>query len=685
MLLESINLKDFRCFYGEGSIEFATEPENNVTLIYAENGVGKTTLLNALLWCFFGETTRRFEKKEDILNYDAKAEGRLTASVEVIFEHDGKRYIAKRFFSPSVARNDDSNFKVSRIEGGNHIPIDFPSQFINQVMPKDMAGHFLFDGEHAEHFSSQSNRGAIQSAVRDILGCTLLETAIDDLKAASNYYRKFISSNSLSSEVADLEKNIENLYIGIETAKSKVAELETEKESIIIQISDIEQKLRNSNQAKSLQTAREKLNVQLENVIKRKKSCEEDVYKWLGDNGRFIVSKGITDETFDFLDEQQSKGRIPAPYNEEFVHDLLELHHCICGRPLETGSKEEAKVKALLDSAANKIMIDRVIRIRGRITSLRDQRKKAPAKLFEAKQKLSEENQALSKLEAEIAEYSSKIKNINFDDIAEKEDKRQKLDDRRIEIEKATAVLVENISRSEQEVKSKTDQIDQLSSQEEETQIYRQRKNLAERIKEHLELKLKEDEKSARTVIRKRIQDIITKTARKNFTVKLGEDYAIDLLNVQNIPVPKSEGENQLLGLAFTAALASFSRIRNKTTKSSFEKESSLLPGTAAPLVLDSPFSKLSSTYKINTAEFIPELAHQVIIMVSEDQMATKGDNEAVLKTLEPHIGKEYILIRHNKGRDEGKTDEIRTIKGTEIVTTKFDSEYDGTEIKEVA
>jgi DNA sulfur modification protein DndD len=68
MILEEIRLTDFRCFYGKCSIKFSTDSDRNVTLIYAENGVGKTTLLNALLWCFFGETTERFEKKEDMLN-----------------------------------------------------------------------------------------------------------------------------------------------------------------------------------------------------------------------------------------------------------------------------------------------------------------------------------------------------------------------------------------------------------------------------------------------------------------------------------------------------------------------------------------------------------------------------------------------------------------------------------------
>src|SRR6056297_1624221 len=124
MILEEIRLTDFRCFYGDTFIRFSEDPNRNVTLIYAENGVGKTTLLNALLWCFYGETTARFEKKEDILNYDAKKNGRTTASVEVLFEHNGSQYIAKRFFGTALFSREGREFVISRLDRGSQTPID---------------------------------------------------------------------------------------------------------------------------------------------------------------------------------------------------------------------------------------------------------------------------------------------------------------------------------------------------------------------------------------------------------------------------------------------------------------------------------------------------------------------------------------------------------------------------------
>ena len=53
MRIKSLQVENFRGFLGEHSIEFASTDNENVTLILAENEVGKSTLLNAFVWCFF--------------------------------------------------------------------------------------------------------------------------------------------------------------------------------------------------------------------------------------------------------------------------------------------------------------------------------------------------------------------------------------------------------------------------------------------------------------------------------------------------------------------------------------------------------------------------------------------------------------------------------------------------------
>ena len=54
MILERLVLENFRQFKGRQEILFSDLQEHNVTVVHAENGFGKTTLLKALLWALYG-------------------------------------------------------------------------------------------------------------------------------------------------------------------------------------------------------------------------------------------------------------------------------------------------------------------------------------------------------------------------------------------------------------------------------------------------------------------------------------------------------------------------------------------------------------------------------------------------------------------------------------------------------
>jgi DNA sulfur modification protein DndD len=674
MILEEIRLSDFRCFYGKSTIKFSTDEEKNVTLIYAENGVGKTTLLNALLWCFYGETTERFEKKEDILNYDAKKEGRTTASVEVMFEHNDKDYIAKRFFVTGPRANEARTFVVASIEQGSQNEIQTPDTFINTVIPRDMASHFLFDGEHAEVFLGESNRDSIKGAVRDILGCSLVETAIDDLQTVSNQFRKQIPSTPATTRIAELNSRMDALATQVETAADEVKRLEKQHFLTDTQIGDIDQKLRNTSAAKELQRSRDRLHDQLARTEKRRKDAANDVYKWLGEDGRYIVSKKITEETFGFLDDKKHRGRIPSPYNEEFVKDILAEETCICGAHLEPGSPATQKVAQLLNKAANQVVRDRIAKVRARLSSLKSGRAKAPGNLMESKDRLAEANEELASVEAQLGEIHEKLKGIDFEDIASREERRAELKKELSAIDRQIGIFKGNIEDAEREKAQIDREINELAKLDQQTAIYAKRRSLCESIKGTLELHLVTEENEAKKALRAGIRKVLQATTHKVLTPRMTDDYVISLVNAEGRALPKSSGENQLLGLAFTAALVEFAKIRKNAG------DYRLLPGTVAPLVLDSPFGQLDESYRSMTAQFIPKMARQVVLLLSRSQASKE-----VLEALENHVGAEFLLVRHNREPLGERQPEVRYLKGEEFRTAVFDSDYDGTEIKELA
>ena len=54
MILRKLEVTNFRQIYGTNEISFAPPGDSNVTVILGTNGGGKTTLLNAFVWCLYG-------------------------------------------------------------------------------------------------------------------------------------------------------------------------------------------------------------------------------------------------------------------------------------------------------------------------------------------------------------------------------------------------------------------------------------------------------------------------------------------------------------------------------------------------------------------------------------------------------------------------------------------------------
>ncbi|MYA37355.1 MAG: hypothetical protein F4Y34_11915, partial [Gammaproteobacteria bacterium] len=499
-------------------------------------------MLNALLWCFYGETTKRFEKKEAILNYDAKQSGRTEAFVEVIFEHNDKRYRAKRYFDARKTTSD--SLIVTRIQQGSQIPIEPPDTFINTVIPREMAPHFLFDGEHAEVFLGEDNRNSIEKSIQEILGCGVIKTAIDDLRYLTNVYKREIASTMDSGKVSQLEEERQSFLQLIEIAESNKEKLISKRNIIEEQVEDIEQNLRNSAATKELQRRRDDLKQDKDRLaISRAKTVDEK-YKWLGENGRYVVSTKISAETFKFLDEKEHRGRIPSPYNEEFVKDILNSEECICGTKLPQDSLERNKVASLLNKAADQTMRDRITKVRARITSLKNERVKAPGRLRRLSERLAEVESEYDEKEAKLEEVSARLKDIDIDDIAERESRRRELSGKLKNTIREVGKLDSDVDRYKIKVANIDRQIKLLAEKNSKALKYVKRSSLCESVRGELETRLNEEEEKARNILRSRITKVLDSTSRKTLNLRMTDEYIISLENQDGLTLPK-EGLNK--------------------------------------------------------------------------------------------------------------------------------------------
>ena len=192
-------------------------------------------------------TTGKFNEPYKILNETARLEGVSTAFVEVRFEHIGNTYVARRSIKSG---SQETTFRIHKEDyDGNAVPEPYPQTFIESVIPSEIAKYFFFDGEHAENFAGAANKQNVGRAVKNILGCGVLETAILDLEVEEKRLdREFKSSlrgqgaEEIVKELEGLEKEIKHLEQQIDQGEDIIRTEESQLIDIRADLKDQEKK-----------------------------------------------------------------------------------------------------------------------------------------------------------------------------------------------------------------------------------------------------------------------------------------------------------------------------------------------------------------------------------------------------------------------------------------------------------
>jgi hypothetical protein len=138
-----------------------------------------------------------------------------------------------------------------------------------------------------------------------------------------------------------------------EDADRQHAGLQEQKAHRNAQIQAIDEKLRGVAAAQQLQKRRDEKTQERNNVASKRQSANTTLARWVGTKGILVVARKLAKEPLDFIDERSLRGRIPSPYNEDFVKELLSAERCICGRDIHPGTDEWRSVAELLKGASN--------------------------------------------------------------------------------------------------------------------------------------------------------------------------------------------------------------------------------------------------------------------------------------------------------------------------------------------
>lgn len=672
MILSKLVLKDFRQFYGENVLDFSTNSQRNVTLIHGENGVGKTTILNAILWCLFEHLTSDFEQPKDLINHEAAAENSRHCRVEVHFIHDNDSFVAQRTFQHSRPRT----FRVHKVEDGNFRELPNAKSFINSVLPSDMAPYFFFHGEGAAGISEGSESERFRKAVRTILGFTFAEHAIDDLENIQRDYARKV--RNLETENRELKRASAD-EARAQKRKDRLSETLTETvsntRSASRELRDIEEALTASGNAdvRNVKLQIDEAERRQESFIDRLSRVNRDRFALVERFGWAVFGSKLMEQGLDFIDESTLKGRIPAPYQDQFVEDLLNDQMCICGRVLEHGTDEEFRVRSLLEGASTAELNQRVMKARSAGSNLKGRVQEFLQEIAKLERQRNNYDQELSLCERRLSELNSQLEGIDEAKIARLVQRRSDLN-----------VKIKQLTMEQGSLRQKKSQEEQNLAQARQAaavagandKAFTRLSEIRERISEMItrcSTRLDGFEKEARALIAAAVNQFLDEFSRKHYTVRVSESFDFHLARTDGKLVAKSQGEKLLLNLAFVAALIQHAR-RRQGASGRF-----LVRGTVAPFVIDAPFGELDDTYRKATAELLPPKAEQIVLLLSSSHWTGTVD-----EAIRNRVGQEYVLVSNRKGSRGTKPSDTLTVAGRSIDQSRYDQDRDCTTVERV-
>ena len=676
MIIEFMRVSNWRSFYGINDLWFSTDKTKNVTLIRAENGVGKTSLLAALNWCLFGflPGADEFENPNNLLNLHAKDfDGETHAKVELEFFHGNKKFKASRSFQEDIRKT--NTLKLVEIKDGAELPLpqnSKPDRFINSVIPREMAPHFFFYGEAKSKYTGASGSKEFGNAVKSILGSTIANMALKDLETVHKEYVKQ-ATDSTGPEAIQIHENIKDFENKILEKKDALKDYEEEAIQAQELIDDFNKLLAGTASIKTDQANRARLETKLAKKVSSLEKAGAIKSKWLSEFGVSLLSMEFTKKVNDLLNQKDTRRKIPGNYSKKLVNEVLEDNTCICGRRIDEGTKEHEHIKSLLEDATDEMVVNRVMTTKSALERLDERAKGAWEKMKASEERIIELNDSITGINIELVDISNKLAGHDSENIKENENARKNATSKRDIANDQQIRLKSEISTYETNIRNLKKKETELHAKSEGAKRFVRKVHLTTDLIKRLTDKLQYEETYARVMIKDKLNEIIQEFMRKSFTVEIDKDYNLTVLDENNNKAAKSTGENQLLGLAFTGAIANFAKDRQ------FEDDDILLPGTEAPLVVDSPFGHLDTVYKGGVAEFLPKLARQIVLLVSTSQASKEVMNE-----LEGKIGNQYILISHNKNNGDDKKLEEITIDNKVYELTKYDQDFSGTKLVEV-
>lgn len=664
MILKNVTLHNYTAF--EGMQEIALTPtenkEQNIILIGAMNGSGKTSFLEAVKLCLYGEResglipqresqTSFINKK---FNYNARARHEKKMFIELTFDevplpdpHEIK--IRRSWTFDSLSGRCEKPADLTIFKDSKELELvarDQWQDFVKQIIPDGVSDFFFFDGEKIQQLADDStDRESLKESIRNLLGLKIIGNLEVDLSKHIDDIRRE-SDKVTDSQLRDLEADEARYGEKIKENREELIEIQNQLNDLYDEETELEKELRRVTGIGA--GNRNQLEQEIAENESQKRKANDEILKLASDILPFAIAGRLCDELRTRILAEESLRQWEAaktkvhPQLNKIIHrvfwdetverikpDLTPFQRVYYAKLLtdewealfmpkpedaadeaihEFSAKDERFVLGTLDKVSKEII--------GNLKDLLTIRERASRKAQDANRELRN-----------LPEDDSYIGQMVADFKAKSELKRT--------LNEKTGKLNDEISRFERELKSIQEKIENLKGKLTTAKKIQSQVALARKIRSAVQDYEKELQRRKIADLEKYTTEMYRRLARKQDFV--GE-VKIDLRTFDvSIHDPHgqvkekrslSAGEKQIYAIALLWGLAKSSDVE-------------------LPIIIDTPFARLDSEHRTNIAKhYFPFASEQVIILSTDEEI----DHRYVL-LLQPFIGKNYLISHDDTKR----------------------------------
>lgn len=681
--LGKITMKNFRAYRGEVEIELSRDPKSTITVIEGNMGVGKTTILDSIYWCLYGEERGNDSRSSDegiITNdvFEKMSVGDIgETSVEIsLYEKDELRYKIRRAVEFTKNRESDKVRRNSTTGGSvpegvtvvdaleyselpkrsdNWIAVtdkDAARIRIENLFPKSLSSYFLFDAELLTNFFDSNIEKHVKNGIERISGLPILEDAMGDLNKTSDAIRTGIRDVNLDPKrdiVDHLVKTIERSKEDIERWERERSGIENEKESLESELWKYDEE-----QVQNMLKDRERLEKDLKSIKERLARLDKEMGTKLLFYNTMLRLNDSMGSSMKMCDGWEKEGRIPIAVSGRALRNILskEPPECICGAVLEKGSPGRLRIeghinKNLVESPVIQNisigrghwgnMIDEVMEIRGEITKLKADR--------------TELDQAYDVAKAGLDAISEQLANSESADISAKSSKLKELKHEYNNLTGKIATSIQRLEKSKLEHMEKDREYKIELKKHEKFTSHSNRLALANKIGKILKQCRLELIDEMRGIVQKKTGIYFLRlVSRDDFSdVEIRPNYDVSALGHNGKSKRLSAGQSCCLAMSYIAA------IRDISQRNYF-------------MLIDSPLHNISQKERVEIAQRLPQFLPEMqitLLMQDQELKGAVGDSSSVKETLinSKSLWRHYVLKSQKKKDDIAASTTMEVVK----------------------